>query len=303
MNVEYYKNFIMIADYGTLTQTSKELHIVRSALSNQVKLLEEEYNAPLFIRKSKRLELTESGKILYSIAKQIIRHEETAHRDIDCLLNGVAGTVRIGLTMAHPDFVLNNILTNFKVAHPRIGYSIFERPSEEIIELLVQNKIDVGFVRQQKALPPLVRKELVIKQKFHVCCAKGNPWISEDVDTVSIRDLDNIPLAIPRTFENVLQLSFQKLGVHPNIACVSGSRLYTVMLAQAMAGIGIVCISDVKDLAAQDVFVRPLVDIEGEESGNVSADRYVIVSTEYPLSSATAHFISFCRENIPYFFQ
>ena len=42
MNVEYYKNFIMIADYGTLTQTSKELHIVRSALSNQVKLLEEE---------------------------------------------------------------------------------------------------------------------------------------------------------------------------------------------------------------------------------------------------------------------
>ena len=108
----------------------------------------------------------------------------------------------------------------------------------------------MGFVRQQKALPPLVRKELVIKQKFHVCCAKGNPWISEDVDTVSIRDLDNIPLAIPRTFENVLQLS-----------------------------------------------------IEGEESGNVSADRYVIVSTEYPLSSATAHFISFCRENIPYFFQ
>ena len=75
------------------------------------------------------------------------------------------------------------------------------------------------------------------------------------------------------------------------------------MLAQAMAGIGIVCISDIKDLAAQDVFVRPLVDIEGEESGNVSADRYVIVSTEYPLSSATAHFISFCRENIPYFFQ
>lgn len=298
MNVEYYKNFIMIADYGTLTQASEELHIVQSALSNQVKLLEKEYNASLFIRKSKGLELTEAGKILYPIAKQIAHCEETAHRDIDCLLNGVIGTVRIGLTMAHPDLVLNNILTNFKIAHPRIGYSIFERPSEEIIELLIQNKIDVGFIRQRKAMSPLVRKELVIKQKFHVCCAKGNPWISEDVDKVSIRDLDNIPLAIPRTFENVLRLSFQKFGVNPNITCVSGSRLYTVMLAQAMAGIGIVCISDVKDLAAKDVFVHPLVDIEGEKSGDVSADRHVIVSSEHPLSSATAHFISFCREMI-----
>ena len=121
MNVEYYKNFIMIADYGTLTQASEELHIVQSALSNQVKLLEKEYNASLFIRKSKGLELTEAGKILYPIAKQIAHCEETAHRDIDCLLNGVIGTVRIGLTMAHPDLVLNNILTNFKIAHPRIG--------------------------------------------------------------------------------------------------------------------------------------------------------------------------------------
>ena len=112
------------------------------------------------------------------------------------------------------------------------------------------------------------------------------------------RDLDNIPLAIPRTFENVLQLSFQKYGVNPNITCISGSRLYTVMLAQAMAGIGIVCISDVKDLAAKDVFVRPLVDIEGVKSGDVSADRQIIVSSEHPLSSATAHFISFCREMI-----
>ena len=44
MNVEYYKNFIMIADYGTLTQASEELYIVQSALSNQVKLLDKEYN-------------------------------------------------------------------------------------------------------------------------------------------------------------------------------------------------------------------------------------------------------------------
>lgn len=129
----------------------------------------------------------------------------------------------------------------------------------------------------------------MIKQKFHVCCAKGNPWISEDVDTVSIRDLDNIPLAIPEPLKMFYSYLSKAWGSSEHCLCIRLKALYC-HAGPGHGRIGIVCISDIKDLAAQDVFVRPLVDIEGEESGNVSADRYVIVSTEYPLSSATAHF-------------
>ena len=64
MNMEFYRNFIEVVEAGTISAASRKLLIAQPALSNQIKALERQYNAKLFIRDSRRIVLTDAGEIL-----------------------------------------------------------------------------------------------------------------------------------------------------------------------------------------------------------------------------------------------
>lgn len=82
MNLDFYRNYIKIIDCGTLSGAARELHIAQSTLSSQIRVLEEEYGSELFLRGNRRLELTETGKLLYEKSKTIMMRRMYASAEV-----------------------------------------------------------------------------------------------------------------------------------------------------------------------------------------------------------------------------
>lgn len=86
-----------LRDCGNLALAADHLHLTQSALSHQVKALEDHYGCALFMRKSRPLRFTEAGARLLQLAEQVLVQVQAADRDIGQLLSGKAGRLHIAL--------------------------------------------------------------------------------------------------------------------------------------------------------------------------------------------------------------
>ena len=133
MNTEFLRNYIRIIDCGTIAEAAQELHIAQSALSSQIKALEDEYGSDLFLRENRRLKPTETGRALYEKARAIVALIDASHKEIDALGSGSRGTLRIGMTQAYPDAKMTDLLLTFQKENPLIRYEFYEENSAEVI--------------------------------------------------------------------------------------------------------------------------------------------------------------------------
>ena len=104
MELYQLNSFVTIANTRNLTRASRQINISQSALSNQIKLLEEELATSLFHRSTKGMELTDSGRILLSHAQEVLKSADNMKQKAFHLNRAPAGTVTIGLN-TEPNFL------------------------------------------------------------------------------------------------------------------------------------------------------------------------------------------------------
>ena len=298
MNLDFYRNFVVIVETGTLSAAARQLHVAQSALSTQVKQFEEEYGTPLFIRNARHMEPTDAGRVLYEKARSIVMLVEESHKEVDECAKGIQGKLRIGMTQAYPDADMTRLLLRFQRENPQLRYEIFECGSEEIIELLRTGMVEVGVVRFSGPLPPNLEERLSFQQRLCAYSCYSNPWISPYEKEVPIQQLDQVPLAISRGFEVILRDSFQRAGISPVVMSVSTSRNNAVMWAKAGAMVAIVCTEEAASFNDAETFCRPLVSDDSIISQQLHATRSFVVFKDRRLSSAAERFLSFSRENL-----
>ena len=96
MDLRHLRYFLAVAEEGHFGRAAQRLHIVQSALSMQIRSLEEELGGPLFLRTSRRVELTEAGALLRAEAQRTLDQAAHAQQVVQRSLRGEMGTVRIG---------------------------------------------------------------------------------------------------------------------------------------------------------------------------------------------------------------
>jgi len=102
MELRTLRYFVTVAEELNITKAAVLLNISQPPLSLQLKNLEEELDTVLFIRGKRQLTLTESGKLLYQRAKDILSLAEKTESEIRSLKAGMSGTVAIGLVEGMP---------------------------------------------------------------------------------------------------------------------------------------------------------------------------------------------------------
>ncbi len=95
MDLRHLKTLIMIRDTGSMADAAKRLHLTQSALSHQIKAIENLYDSPLFVRKSRPPQFTELGRRLLELADEILPRVQMAEKDIQRILSGKAGRLHI----------------------------------------------------------------------------------------------------------------------------------------------------------------------------------------------------------------
>lgn len=145
-NLSAYRIFYTVANAGNISKAAKELYISQPAISKSIQKLEDGIGCKLFLRSSRGVTLTEEGELLYSYVKNAFETltlgEEKLHRSIEL---GV-GHLKIGVSSTLCKYLLLPYLKEFIKRHPHISISITCQSTNDTLELLEENKIDIGLI-------------------------------------------------------------------------------------------------------------------------------------------------------------
>ena len=147
MEIRQLRAFVAIAESGTFTAGAQRVHVTQAAISMQIRQLENELGAKVFVRAPRHVILTEAGEHLLRRARQILREHDAALDEIAELAGAERGRLRIGSASA---MVLTEqlpiILKELRKQHPRADIAVTSGTSEALVDQILAGELDIAFV-------------------------------------------------------------------------------------------------------------------------------------------------------------
>ena len=152
IDIDQLRSFIAIAETGSFTKAAEVVHRTQSAVSMQMKRLEERLERPIFARDGRASKLTEDGQRLLDYARRIVKlNMETIAAFSDAELSG---RVRLGVPDDYADRYLPEIMARFSRAYPSVELTVICEPSVDLIERIDANEIDLAIVTNCESKRP-----------------------------------------------------------------------------------------------------------------------------------------------------
>jgi len=243
-------------------RAADHLHMAQPALSKIIQQLEAEIGAPLLLRTTRRVELTEAGKTFLAETANIEAQIEQAVASARHAARGIRGELRIGYT----DFAINgrlpHMLRDFAGAHPDIRLNLIFMPTTAQHMALLQQTIDIGFMIgdfDHKTTSSLTFDEddyVALLPASHRLCGREALTLAElSAEKFVLGTGDNWS-----AFRNRLFAECRSRGFFPDIALEASNS--EGIFGLVVAGVGITIYSScVGNLPRQGVVVRPLSDV------------------------------------------
>ncbi|HEY5818382.1 MAG TPA: LysR substrate-binding domain-containing protein [Mesorhizobium sp.] len=159
LDLDQLQTFITIADVGSFTRAAEEVHRTQSAVSMQMRRLEDTIGKPLFEKEGRSNKLSEDGEKLLAYARRMIRlNRETLAAFDDASLEG---HIRIGTPDDYADRFLPEIMARFSRSNPRVELSVICEPTPSLREHIKRGNLDIAIVthNDEQAPSEVVRRE------------------------------------------------------------------------------------------------------------------------------------------------
>ncbi len=186
MTLRHLKIFISVCENKSTVAAANILHIAQPSISFAIKELENEYGIKLFERISRKMILTEEGKIFLYQAREImskINQIESSLKDCD-----IKREIKLGCSVTIGIFLLPKILKIFKETNKNIKISVIIKDSKTLSQLVIKNEIDIALIET-----PLIEKDLdstaFYKDSLMLFLSKENPLSSKTI--IQLKDLEN----------------------------------------------------------------------------------------------------------------
>ena len=138
------RTFVAIVDAGGFTQAAKQVHRTQSAVSMQVRRLEEILDRALFQRDGRGVQLSPDGEALLGYARRLLKLHDEALAALT--RPDLSGLVRIGTPDDYVDRFLPEILSRFARAFPRVQVEVLCEPSVNLRRLLAEERLDLALI-------------------------------------------------------------------------------------------------------------------------------------------------------------
>lgn len=169
------KAFYQVAHTGSFTKAAVELELTQSAISHAIKSLEENLKCSIFDKVGKRAVLNQAGEQLLQRTHKIFKEMQEAHMDIQHLNEWGRGRIRIGASTTACQYILPNVLREFKESFPKYSISIEPISGNQGVELLVNNQIDIAFTLQPWMENRVDFKEIFVDEMVYIV-SPFHPW-------------------------------------------------------------------------------------------------------------------------------
>lgn len=161
------RTFCSIAQKGNFSAVAEDLFMSQSAVSQQIQALERRYGVTLFDRGSKKVTLTDPGRILYDKARKMLELEDEINHELDDLRGLKGGELHVGASTTVGNYLMPFYLGRFKQMYPDIKVSLIVENTRFIEEQLLSGLFALGVVEHEVQNPslaslPIERDELVL---------------------------------------------------------------------------------------------------------------------------------------------
>lgn len=184
--------FLAVVEEHNFTRAAVKCHISQSAISQQIKELENSLGVQLIDRHGRSFSLTAAGHYFYQHSQQIIAdldHLVESTREI-ASQKAPAKILRIGYFTDLGTKELLNAVAEFSASHPNISIQLTSGDHEKLFHLLQDGKIDLNFADQRRALSPSYHNLLLTKSKLLVVLPKQR---FTDKKSITTADLASLP--------------------------------------------------------------------------------------------------------------
>jgi len=290
MDLRTLRYFVTVAEELNITKAADKLSMSQPPLSFQMKALEKELETELFIRGKRHLQLTESGRLLYRHAKEILNLAEKTSSEIRSMSNGISGTISIGLVEGSAPNIAASWIAEFMKRYPGISFRIMDGNSDELIEKLRSGLVNLAIITSP-CDQTLLNSFKVGQEKMHAFMSSENPLAKIPGNTICLSDLKDQPLIVPsrQAIVDMIYKWFKEIKAEPKIVCKMDNYLDVAALAGKNIGISIFP-------KTSYIFNPQIITKEITESERIIEYLFVWLKGK-PLPSIDETFIDYVKEN------
>ena len=248
MDFRHLRYFISVAEELHFGRAAQRLGISQPPLSQQIRVLEERLGAQLFERTSRRVRLTDAGRMFLPEARQALAQIERAAQVARQAHRGELGRLGLGFTASAP-FVprVADALHAFQLSHPQVQLELQELGRDDQIAKIAQGELDIGIVRAfgPPPLPSDMIFECLLEEDMLLALRKDHPLARQSADP-GIADLAGVPLVLYGAangagFNEHFFALCEKAGFQAKVALEVGS--FATLLGLVSAGFGATILS------------------------------------------------------------
>jgi DNA-binding transcriptional LysR family regulator len=209
MELRHLRTIVAVAEHRSLTKAGEQLYLTQSAISQQIRRLEEELGVEVFRRTSRSVELTQEGRVILGYAQRVLAEVDGLHIELEEISGLVRGQLRIGGVYPTGTYDLFGMLADFRAAHPGVAIHMIEGTQDDLLAALRADELDCGFTAlnpdalgDEFAATLLWEDELVVALPAgHALCAQTSITLEQlaSEDLIAYRDNSALRRRLERT--------------------------------------------------------------------------------------------------------
>ena len=192
--------FVQVASHRSFSKAAEVLYLTQPSVTARIQSLEKELNEELFERTGRSVRLTDAGTAFLPYAERVLKDVQEGRDALESLRQGDFGNLRLGSALTISTYVLPRILKTFRARYPGVDVSIRTGRSDQVLEMLLGDEVQVGIVRA---------------------------LVHHDVETVHLYDDEVVLVADPgHPFARTRSADIEQVGQQPLIFFDKGSSYY-----------------------------------------------------------------------------
>ncbi len=266
MELQKLRGFYWASHCLSFSEAAAKIHVSQSAISHQVKSLEDELGVKLYERSGRGIVLTPEGERLEHYARVILHSVDDLMGEFAELSGRPHGSIRIAAFRGIATYQLPAIVQRFRERHPEVRLVISsETYDTEILKMVASGEADVGLTASWNEFGDLRYFE-VLSYGMYACTPQDHAWVGR-ADQLSLNEIAEQPLVLYErgtAIRDHIDEVFTRHGLHPDVAIEVGGS--SALREYVRIGLGVSIISGLVVGGSRDeqgIHAIPVTDIFG----------------------------------------
>ena len=220
MELRQLEHFVAVAEERHFTRAARRMHIVQSGLSASVRALERELGAALFVRSTRRVELTEEGRALLDEARGVLAAAERARDAVAAVRGLLRGRLSVGVMQRLAGVDLPEALGRFRTRHPDVEIRLRQAAAAVLVDDVQAGRLELAFVALPAGLLRGVARTPLVAEPMLLACAPDHALAGRaGVRLAALRDEEFVEFQRGWGVRLLLDQAFAALGIERRVAC------------------------------------------------------------------------------------